>query len=192
MIRSLAAAGLMLAVVGCSAPGAASDTDGQENAPTEQSATQPETTADANQQQAPSAAPLQDPIGTREVVSDGNTYALDLFSLERRDDTVVLNARVRYVEVMDETVDNRLLAPSEAIAQVQGQSSGFRLVDTAAGKVYAPATYGEDRTTCTPQMPMRAATGDVAYFSCTFGAPESDTVEVTASRFGSFNDVPIR
>lgn len=136
--------------------------------------------------------PLGDPIGSRNIKVGGNSYDLDLYPLRRGEGVVILNARVRYTSVTG-SPSKELLSASGAFNEVTGETNGFTLVDAANKKLYRPAKGQSDRSLCAPQMPSSAKTGDELYVSCVFGAPPPGvtTVAVGASRFGSFDNVPL-
>ncbi|MDO5498610.1 MAG: hypothetical protein Q4F67_02900 [Propionibacteriaceae bacterium] len=177
MRLALAAAGvLLIALTGCTGagPGQGEQADGTDTSgPVE------------------SVVPLGDPIATREITSGEATYALDLYPLRRNGEMVHLDARVRYLQI-GRSSDRALLAGPQGLSQVGGATDGFRLVDSAAAKIYLPARYGNDEAACSPRLSGNADAGDETYVTCIFGAPQSATVEVQAARFGSFPGVEIR
>lgn len=172
---------------------------GQQPAPT---ATEPAAGAPSAGGQQPAATPsvsgtippLGNPLGSRSVKDQGNTYDLDLYPLRRGDGGVVtLNARVRYTSVTGSTVARDLLSGSGAFSKATGEPNGFTLVDAANKKLYRPAKDQRDNALCAPDMPATAKTGDELYVSCVFGAPPPTvtTVVVGAAKFGSFDNVPL-
>lgn len=139
---------------------------------------------------------LGDPVASRELKRGGITYRLDVFPLERSEgaETVTMHVRLVFADVGEDADVDVVLSADGAFSQAARENNGFKLVDDEGAMAYLPARNENDTALCSPKMPVNAATDDKVYVTCLFGGIPTDVqdLDLIASAFGSFDDVPLR
>lgn len=186
-----------LALAGCSEdepsprPDAAgaSDTEGSTDAaePTDGS------TATSGPDVTGTVPDVEEPVASRTVTQDGNTYRLDVFPLVFEEGSPAVSVNVRMVfEKVTGTVTSGLLASQEDQRSIRARrASGIQVIDRKGGTAYLPARDAEDRPLCSPEVPGTANNGDLVYITCVFGGldDEVEALDLVVPTFGAFRDV---
>lgn len=137
---------------------------------------------------------VDEPIATRTVTRDGNSYRLDVFPLvfDQGSPGVSVNLRLVFQEMAEPTVHLGLLASQEDQGSVRvRRASGLQVIDRKGGMAYLPARDAEGLPLCSPELPTSARDGDQVYVTCVFGGLADDVgaLDLVVPTFGTFRDV---
>lgn len=135
-----------------------------------------------------------EPIASRTVTQDGNTYRLDVFPLafDEGSPGVAATIRLSFDSMAEPAVRPGLLASVEDQGSIRvRRASGLQLVDRAGGTAYLPARDAEGAPLCSPEVPAEAREGDTVYLTCVFGGLDEDarSLDLVVPSFGTFRDV---
>lgn len=137
-----------------------------------------------------------EPVNTRTLEKDGNTYTLTLYPLVRDGAETVLTVQISYDKVTRSSNGELvgILSDGDQFSSMHGFANGFKLLDMGTRKLYGVAVYDRVMALCSPTLRRPSAQGDRIEVSCTYlDVPQStQKMTVLSHHFGRFDDVPVR